>query len=123
MRGEVNHGMREATASVAAPRILATLELRFFYEPTDSRAPARSLRLLAQFRGPFAERRSRGKAAPDRLVRLRAGRVERRAVHDRAQRCRGFLRQKWRDDFRHSAQGAAGLGGVRERLLHSLFRL
>ena len=34
-----------------------------------------------------------------------------------------FQREEWGDNDRDIASGATGLGGVRERLLHSLFRL
>src|SRR5437588_7128018 len=94
-----------------------------FYDESDSRASTRGLRLLAEFRRAFEERRPRSETPFDRLVRLRARRVERGAVHDRAKRRLRFFGEKWRDGFRHLAQGAAGLGGVRERLLYSLLRL
>src|SRR5436190_19930852 len=94
-----------------------------FYDESDSRASIRPFRLLAEFRRSFEERRARGEAEVGGLVRLRARGVERGAVHDRAQGRLGFLGEARRDRDRHRAQGAAGLGGFRERLLHSLFRL
>src|ERR1041385_3218987 len=108
---------------LAHPNFVATLQLRFFYDESDSRASTRRLRLLAQFRGPLGERGARSEAAPDRFVRLRPRCLERRAVHDRAKRCLGFLDEKRGDGFRHVAEGAAGLGRVREWLLHSVLRL
>src|SRR5205085_6735645 len=79
-----------------------------FYDESDSRASTRGLRLLAEFRRAFEERRPRSETPADRLVRLCARRVERGAVHDRAERRLRFLGKKWRDGFRHVAEGAAG---------------
>ncbi len=81
------------------------------------------LRLFPEFRRSFQERRARSETARDRLVWLRARRLERGALRDRAESRLGFFGEEWRDRYRNRAQGAAGLGRVRERLLHSLFRL
>ena len=108
---------------LAAGHFIARLQLHFCHDQSDSRPSARPFRLLAEFRRSFEERRPRGEAAPDRFAGMRARRVERRAVHHRPERRRGLLGRKWRDCFRHVAQSAAGLGRLRERLLHSLLRL
>ena len=49
--------------------------------------------------------------------------MARRTVRDRAQSRLRFFGEKRRHDYRHRSPGAARLGGVRDRLLHSLFRL
>ena len=76
-----------------------------------------------KIRRSFQGSRPRSQAPNGRLDRLRNWRLERRALPDRAQRRVGIFGAERVDNHRHESSSAAGLGGVRYRVLHSLLRL
>ena len=120
---EGSWGRREAAEvgpGVAAVRFVARLQTLYVQ---ITRPSARRIRLFPEFRRSLAGSGARGEAPRNRFLRLRARGVGRGTVRDRAHGREGFLGEKRRHGHRHRSPGAAGLGRVRDRLLHSLFRL